>query len=236
MSAAMAAVDVGPHQRRESGLRRSFHTRLVGMTALLLALAGCGSAGQEPAGLGPDEQSTQAASKEPTGPDLPPADSTASSPSATAPTSPALPPGLSFEDVPEASGKAAAALNAYLGLEAEIWRSFLDAKLSPELTTFATEPVVADWEASVKYLRDHDMVGGGRIVITPTIARVSDQLVLINGCADMSELTNIVDGKEAPPEEVVENPTWVIEALVMVDQASGGGWKVSEYRQEPGRC
>ena len=63
-----------------------------------------------------------------------------------------------------------------------------------------------------------------------------DELVLIDACADMSELTNIVDGEETPPPEVVENPTWVVEALVMADQASGGGWKVSEYRQEPRTC
>ena len=209
-------------------MRLSLPTTLVMPSVALVAMVGCGSAAEEPAGLETADASTLATSA--------PTAATASTAATTAPAPTALPPGLVFEDVPEASGQAAAALEAYLGLETAIWRSFLDAKLSPDLATYATAPVVADWEASVKYQRDHDMLGGGRIVITPKIERANDYLVLIGGCADMSELTNIVDGEEAPPEEVLESPTWVIEAIVMLDQASGGGWKVSEYTQEPGEC
>jgi hypothetical protein len=213
----------------------SVHVRLLVATATVVGIAGCSSAGQEPAGLATAGRSTPPASAPQTA-DTPTGGPTPSAPATSSAVLADLPPGLVFEDIPQGSGDAAAALEAYVGLEKEIWRSFLDARLSPDLSAFATAPVVADWEASVKYQQDHDLIGGGRIVITPTIDRVSDHLVLIGGCADMSELTNIVDGKESPPQEVLESPTWVIEAIVMVDQASGGGWKVSEYRQEPGQC
>jgi hypothetical protein len=233
MSALMAAVTLDP-QPGGGGLRLSVPTRLLSAVALMVAVTACNSAGEEPAGLAPVDRSPASASAEPTAATT--ADEPTTSGATSTPTPGELPPGLVFEDIPPASGNAAAALHAYLGLEAEIWRSFLAAKLSPDLPEYATEPVVADWQAAVKYQQDHDQIGGGSIVITPTIDRVSENLVLIGGCADMSELTNIVDGKETPPPEVLENPTWAIEAIVMVDQASGGRWKVSEYRQEPGQC
>jgi hypothetical protein len=236
MCGAIAAADVDPVPARESGLRLSVNTRLLGPAALLVALAGCSSAGQEPTGLGSGDPTTQAASAEPSAVTTSPSETSASAPSGGTLTPAALPPGLVFEDLPAASGNAAAALAAYLGLEAEIWRSFLAGRLSPDMATYATAPVVADFEVAFESQRNQGMVGGGNIVITPTLGRVSDQLVLIDACADMSELTNILDGKESPPPEVVENPTWVVEALVMADQASGGGWKVSEYRQEPRTC
>jgi hypothetical protein len=218
---------------RNPDLPRRHGVRLVAVAAIVCAVAGCGGSGAEPAGLSTETVRSPVPT---TGPATTSAvASGAATGTATAAVS-NLPPGLVFEDIPQASGKAAAALQAYLGLEKEIWRSFLAAELSPDLPKYAMAPVIADWEASIKYQQDHDLVGGGRIVISPTIERVSDHLVLIGGCADMSELTNIVDGEEAPPQEVLESPTWVIEAIVMVDQATGGGWKVSEYRQEPGTC
>ncbi len=173
-------------------MRLSLPTKLVVPSVALVAMAGCGSAAGEPAGLETADASTLATPA--------PTAATASTAATTAPPSTALPPGLVFEDVPEASGKAAAALEAYLGLETAIWRSFLDAKLSPDLATYATAPVVADWEASVKYQRDHDMLGGGRIVITPKIERANDYLVLIGGCADMSELTTSSTARKRRPK------------------------------------
>jgi hypothetical protein len=211
-----------------------FNTRLIVQTVLLVAVAGCSSAGQEPAGLATEDGTAPAATARPTGPTTPPAGSAA--PAKSPPTPGELPPGLEFRDIPAASGDAGAALDAYLGLETEAWRSFLDAKVSPDLARYATAPLVADVEASVKYQREHNLFGGGRMIITPSIERVGNELVLIGACADLSEVTNIVDGVEGPPEEALESPTWVVEALVTVDQSSGGGWKVSEHRLEPEKC
>jgi hypothetical protein len=212
-----------------------FKTRLIVPTALVIAVAGCASAAEEPAGLATEDGSAPSATAEQTGSATPEVGSPGSAP-ATAPNLGKLPPGLEFRDVPDASGDTGAALDAYLGLETEAWRSFLDAKPSPDLARYATARLVADVEASVKYQRDHNLFGGGRMVITPSIERVGNELVLVGACADLSEVTNIVDGVEGPPEEALESPTWVVEALVMVDQAAGGRWKVSEHRLEPKKC
>jgi hypothetical protein len=188
------------------------------VTAVLIAV-GCSSPVQEPAG------STTPISQ-PAGP--------ATAASALVGTD--LPPGLEFRNVPEVTGDGRAALQAYLGLETEAWRSFLDAAVSPDLARYATPALVEDVEASVQFQRDHDLRGGGRMVIAPAVQRVENDIALIRACADLSEVTNIVDGVEGPPQEDLDSPTWVVEALVVVDPASGDDWKVSEHRLEPKHC
>jgi hypothetical protein len=211
-------------------LRRG--ARLLAATAVLAALGGCSAGDSEPAGLATEATDPLAPSTEATTAPTGPTEGT-SGPQPTTPTD--LPAGLVFEDVPAATGVAAAALQAYLGLETEGWRGFLAAELSPDLATFATPAVVAEREATAKYQRDHELEGGGSMVITPSIGRVGEHVVQISACADVSGVTNVVDGEETPAEEIRQSPTWVIEALVMPDQEAGI-WKVSEYRVEPKKC
>lgn len=228
------AIGIVGEETQEFGVHLTRGARLVLVATSLAALTACDAAGSEPAGL-----STETA-HQPDGPATSPVPSASTGATTTAPPVSAavpadLPPGLVFESIPEPTGPAAAALEAYLGFEAARWRTFLDAQVSADLRDYATDEQVARFESSVEGQRNTNLFGGGTMVLAPTIDRTTDQLVLIGGCADLSGLTNIVDGEEATPEEVTQSPRRTIQAIVAVDESTGR-WKVSEYELEPGTC
>jgi hypothetical protein len=197
----------------------------VTLAALTLGLAACGDDG--------DEASSE------NSPDLDPAsEGTSGSADPTTTTDPepeSIPTsypdvGLEYDALPEVEGRYRDALEVFVAFDRGRLQLLREAKMNPLVTDHAAEPVVATFQSTAAYLKEHNAYYRGTSIASFDDVEEEGDLLGLDLCLDGTELRYVEGGSATAPEGPARVPFRVI-----VTQRDGT-WTVTEASTQEGTC
>lgn len=190
---------------------RTAHKRLLapGVAGVLLLATACSGAGDDPA-AGTSETSVTPSR-------------TGTTPS-SAPSAPRTEfAGLELERLPTPTGRRADALDTYVNFERGLRETLLEARMSKALRRVSAPNVVAQFQRTVDFLRSHDQHYAGTARVTVDEVAGRGRVVVLEGCADGSDVSQVTGGKHRP----VDKPVRALWRATLTE--NDGQWLVTEY-------